>query len=171
MVPTSVPASRLYPPDPPPSLRPYVVLAIVIPATSSPRAAFKLKLFSSHFSPIVTNEPSSRFRKITASSPQFSLFIRRRAIFHLRLASQLFSLPSFFFNRQASRVTTRSKHPHWMDNTFFFFLRERKSELCELCFPPLFDQSSEAISVNAMPFHGVKMSGGGRSDVVQWRVT
>lgn len=31
MVPTSVPASRLYPADPPTSLRPYVVLAIVIP--------------------------------------------------------------------------------------------------------------------------------------------
>lgn len=101
MVPASVPASRLYPADPPPSLRPYVVLAIVIPATSPPPLPLphlsspSLKLFS-HFSPqtplallypIVTNQVSLSKDSRLAS---ISLFIRRRV-------SSIFAwLPNFF---------------------------------------------------------------------------
>lgn len=138
MVPASVPASRLYPADPPPSLRPYVVLAIVIPATSPPPLPLphlsspSLKLFS-HFAPqtplallypIVTNQVSLSKDSRLAS---ISLFIRRRV-------SSIFAwLPNFFptlvfsfffFNRQLTcRVTTRSKHPRniWGN---------RKSKLC-----------------------------------------
>lgn len=126
-MPASVPASRLYPADPPPSLRPYVVLAIVIPATSPPPLPLphlsspSLKLFS-HFAPqtplallypIVTNQVSLSKDSRLAS---ISLFIRRRV-------SSIFAwLPNFFpilvfsffffFNRQLTcRVTTRSKHP------------------------------------------------------------
>lgn len=115
MVPTSVPASRLYPADPPTSLRPYVVLAIVIPrhrhhlpCLDHPPPPFPVGIFKPEtfldFSPRETRPPfyrqsrtKFRFRRQPPRCLNFALYTPQR-ILDLRVAFHL-SACSHFYRR------------------------------------------------------------------------